>query len=271
MKTMQPETTLALDLDERNLAHFLSGLALAAFAQRVEGSAVECRRCWWPEPGGFAIETEHPCERFRLLLFITAHEFLKAMEWHPGLGGAADGILVSRSKVGVNPFIALSGRGRDNTPLKGFSARVLPGATLVAQRAKLQTPHGSADWLNHLDYGAGSWGLDCRVNMHASDAGISSDAEGTGDRDPFYPAVELLGLAGAAFFAPVHGWQTEKNALSAFAWSKAVPLAMTTVAASGHVHGLSGRRYRFAHRGAAHGKGSAYHFFPPATLQQGTS
>jgi hypothetical protein len=267
---MQPETRLALDLDERNLAHFLSGLALAALAERVEGSAPECRRCWWPEPGTFAIDTEHPCERFRSLLFATAYQFLKAIEWYPGLRGAADGILVSRSEVGVNPFVALAGRGSENTPLKGFSARVLPGAMLLAQRAKLPAPHESENWINCLDKGAGSWGFDCRVNMHASDAGISSDAEGTGHSDPFYPAVELLGLAGAAFFAPVHGWQRDKNALNAFAWSKAVPLPMTTVAASGHVHGLPGRRYRFAHRGAAHGKGSAYHFFPPAALQRST-
>lgn len=265
---MRPEITLMLDLDERNLAHFLSGLALAALARRVEGSAIESRRCWWPKRGCFAIETEHACEHFRSRLFATAHNFLNAMEWRPGLGGVAHGILVSGSEVGVNPFIALSGQAGGTTPLKGFSARVLPGPTLDAQRATLQTPSRIAGWLNHLEHGAGSWGFDCRVNMHASDAGFSSDAEGTGDRDPFYPAVELLGLAGAAFFVPVHGWQTEKNALRALAWSKAVPLTMASTAAGGGLHGLSGRTYRFAHRGAAHGKGSAYHFFPPATIEE---
>ena len=66
---METETTLVLDLDERNLAHFLSALALAALAGRVEGNDRESRRCWWPEPGHFAIRTEYPCDEFRTLLF----------------------------------------------------------------------------------------------------------------------------------------------------------------------------------------------------------
>jgi hypothetical protein len=66
---METETTLLLDLDERNLAHFLSALALAALAGRVEGNDRESRRCWWPEPGHFSIQTEHPCHEFRTLLF----------------------------------------------------------------------------------------------------------------------------------------------------------------------------------------------------------
>ena len=273
---MQAETILHLDLDERNLAQFLSALALAALARRVprEGSSIETiesRRCWWPKPGHFDIQTELPAEQFRPLLFTTAHGFLKAMKWHPGLGGTACGILVSGGEMGVDPFIALSGEAGENSPLKGFSARVLPGATLPDQLAKLQAPNGCPDWLNQLGLGAGSWGFDSRVNMHASDAGTSSDAENSGHLDPFYPAVELLGLAAAAFFAPAHAWQVERNAVVASAWTQPVPLAMAALAATGRVHGLSARRYKFSYRGAAHGKGSAYHFFPPATLLQTTS
>jgi len=270
---MESETILLLELDERNLAHFLSSLALAALARRVrhEGSTIESiefRRCWWPKPGDFAIQTELPAEQFRRLLFTKAHGFLKAMKWHPGLGGAAYGILVSGSEIGVNPFIALSGEAGENSPLKGFSARVLPGATLPEQLAKLRAPDSCPDWLNQLDRGAGSWGFDFRVNMHASDAGISSDAENSGHLDPFYPAVELLGLAAAAFFVPAHAWQMKKNALVASAWTQPVPMAMAALAATGCVHGLPARRYKFSRRGAAHGKGRAYHFFPPATLLQ---
>ena len=273
---MESETILLLELDERNLAHFLSALALAALARRVgrEGStieSIESRRCWWPRPGDFAIQTELPAEQFRPLLFTAAHAFLKAMKWHPGLGGAACGILVSGTQIGVNPFIALSGKAGENSPLKGFSARVLPGATLPEQLTKLRAPDASPDWLNQLDRGAGSWGFDSRVNMHASDAGISSDAESSGHLDPFYPAVELLGLAAAAFFVPAHAWQVETNTLLASAWTQPVPLAMTALATSGGIHGLPARPYRFAYRGAAHGKGRAYHFFPPATLLQTTN
>lgn len=208
------DTTLLLALDERNLAHFLSALALVALARRVEGPAIECRRCWWSEkPGKFAIQSELPAAEFRPLLFAKAYDFLKAMKWHSGLGGASSGLLTSGSEMGVNPFVVLSGEAGENTPLKGFSARVLPGATLPEQQAKLPPPNAHPDWLNHLDRGVASWGFDCRVNQHASDAGISSDAENTGHLDPFFPAVELLGLAAAAFsFPPTHGPRAPMNA-----------------------------------------------------------
>jgi hypothetical protein len=268
---METDTTLLLDLDERNLAHFLSALALATLARRVEGTAIESRRCWWPEKTGqFAIESELPAEQFRALLFGKAHDFIRAMQWHSGLGGASSGLVASGSEIGVNPFIGLSGEAGENTPLKGFSARVLPGATLPEQQAKLPPPNGSPDWLGRVDRGAGSWGFDYRVNLHASDAGFSSDAENTGDLDPFYPAVELLGLAAAAFFCPAHAWQVERNALRTFSWTAPLPLPMAALAATGRIHGLPARSYTFAYRGAAHGKGSAYHFFPPATLQTST-
>lgn len=267
---MESDTTLILDLDERNLAHYLSALALAAFAGRIAGTAPESRRCWWSEaaPGHFAIQTEHLRDEFRALLFAKAHRFLADMKWHPGLGGASQGILVSGDEIGVNPFVSLSGDVGENTPLKGFSARVLPGKTLPDQIVELKPPGNHTDWLNQLSCGAGSWGFDCRVNAHASDAGISSDAENTGDRDPFYPAIELLGLAAAAFFVPAQAWQVAKNALDASAWIRAIPLPMASLAATGLIHGLSARCYKFAYRGAAHGKGGAYHFFPPATIQQ---
>lgn len=264
---MERETTLLLDLDERNLAQFLSGLALAALSGRVEGKAIQSRRCWWPEVGILAIQTELPSKEFKSLLFKSAYTFLKAMRWLPGLGGAASGLVVCGSEIGLNPFVALSGEARETTLLKAFSARVLPSATLPNQCEGLLGPDDCADWLNQLGHGAGSWGFDCRVNLHASDAGFSSDAENTGNRDPFYPAVELLGLAATAFFVPAHSWQTERNALCAFACTQPLPLHMTALAATGRIRGLPGRSYQFADRGAAHGKGSAYRFFPPGVLQ----
>ncbi len=265
---MNSESILLLALDERNLAHFLSALTLSAFAQRVEGDSIESRRCWWSEkPGQFAIETEIPTDEFRTKLFEKADQFLCSMKWIPGVGGASSGIFVSCDGIGVNPFVGLSGEGVENTPFKGFSARVLPAPTLSNQIETYNSPTEGEEWLNQYAQGAASWGYDHRVNQHASDAGISSDAEGTGSQNPVYPAIELLSISALAFFAPVHAWQVKKNGVNALAWRRPLPLPMATIAASERILGLSGRSYRFAYRGAAHGKGSAYHFFPPATLQ----
>jgi len=277
---METNTTLLLDLDERNLAHFLSALALAALARRVDGSAIESRRCWWPKPGNFAIHTELPADQFRPLLFAKAHDFLKAMKWHPGLGGASSGLLVSGGEIGLNPFVALSGEA-ENTPLKVFAGRVLPSKTLPDQQRKLPMPNSRPDWLNQSDVAAGSWGFDYRVNQHASDAGSSSDAEGTGHLDPFYPAIELLSFAAVAFFAPAHAWpppadqhrkkrQAEKNALQGFAWKQSIPLWMASLAATGRIVGLPARHYKFSYRPAGHGDAAKYKFFPPASLQPST-
>lgn len=278
---METETTVLLELDERNLAHFLSALALAALARRVEGSAVESRRCWWPEkPGRFVIKTEVPHTEFRALLFAKADNFIRAMEWRPGLGGASYGLLISGSEIGVNPFVALSGEA-ENTPLKVFAGRVLPSKTLPDQQSKLPSPTNCQEWLNQSNVGAGSWGFDHRVNQHASDAGSSSDAEGTGHLDPFYPAIELLSFAAAAFFVPAHAWpppadqrrkkgQVEKNALQGFAWTQSIPLSMAALAATGRIFGLPARRYKFSYRPAGHGDAAKYKFFPPALVQPST-
>lgn len=265
---MKAEAPLLLDLDPRNLAHFLSALALAAMAERLEGTGQQRRHCWWEDNERFAIQSEHPAEAFRMLLYRKAFEFLKALKWVAGIGGAAQGILVSGNEFGVNPFIALTGDASETTPLKGFSARVIPGATLPQQIEKLKPPTSTEDWLNQLGRGVSNWGFDCRVNAHASDAGISSDAENTSDRDPFYPAVELLSLAGAAFFAPCHAWQVTKRALIVSAWTCPILLSAASCAATGRIHGLAARSCTFTWRGAAHGKGSAYHFFPPANLTE---
>lgn len=267
---MKTEPPLLLELDEGNLAHFLSALTLAALAQDVEGAECESRRCWWTDDGHFAIQSENASMDFRASLFSRAFTFLRDMEWHPGLSGTAHGVLKSGGKLGLNPFIALTGEPNGATPLKGFSGQVRPGEILNQQQREdaLKPPAAEDPWLSQLSRGANSWGFDCRVRMHASDAGISSNAEGTGDRDPFFPAIELLGLAAAAFFVPCHAWQVNGNSLRACAWTRPIPLPMAPFAATDHIHGLPARTYVFAYRGAAHGDGSAYHFFPPATLEE---
>jgi hypothetical protein len=273
---MESDTTLLLDLDERNLAHYLTALALAALGQRIEGKAPESRRCWWPDdrPGQFAIQTEHPPEVFLRLLFENAHRFIAALEWNSGLDGVEQGIITSGEEMGVNPFVSLDGEGVERPLLRAFSAKVVPQNVLPRQKLELKSPSECLAWLNQRASGAArrvkdgvsSWGYDCRVNLHASDAGISSDAEGTGSMDPIYPAIELLSLAGAAFFAPANAWRVN-DSLCVAAWTKPMPLTLTALASSGRIHGLSSRNLSFQPRGSAHGKGGSFKFFPPATSQ----
>lgn len=274
---MESDTTLLLDLDERNLAHFLSALALAALARRIAGPTPESRLCRWPAegPGKFAIQTEHPRDEFRALLFEKAHQFIAALEWNPGLGGVEQGILTSGEEMGINPFVPLDGEGEERPLLRAFSAKVIPRNVLPQQRLELKPPAECSAWLNQLASGTdrrvkdgvSSWGYDYRVNLHASDAGISSDAEGTARMDPLYPAIELLSLAGAAFFAPAHAW-TEDDSLLVRAWSQPIALSLAAFASSGRIHGLPYRSLTFLPRGSAHGKGGSFKFFPPATIQR---
>jgi hypothetical protein len=274
-KKMKPENTLLLDLDERNLAHFLSALALAALAARVEGDDRDSRRCWWPEPGQFALETEHPRDAFRAMLFANAHDFLSAMAWQPGLLGVEHGVITSVDEIGVNPFVPLSGNLDERPLLRAFSAKVIPQKVLPDQIAELRSPAKCSDWLNQLASGAGrrvaqgvsSWGYDCRVNVHASDAGISSDAEGSGRLDPIFPAIELLSVAGAAFFAPAHAWAHESGGLRVTAWTVPWPLNSVAFASADRIHGLASRSLTFLSRGSAHGKGGSFRFFPLAFIQ----
>lgn len=277
---MQSDSILLLDLDEKNLAHFLSALTLSALAEREPGTTLESRSCWWIEQGRhgqFAIQTELAPDSFRDNLFARAHAFLANLKWHPGLGGVAHGVLSSGNEIGLNPFVPLDGTD-DRPPLRAFSAKVIPEKVLPQQCAELKSPFECPDWLNQLSVGAkrsvkdgvNSWGYDCRVNTHASDAGISSDAEKTGHLDPIYPAIELLSLVGAAFFAPAHAWTLETSGLSTFAWGNPVPLRMAALASTGRIHGLPSRKLSFLSRGGAHGKGGSFRFYPPATTQSTT-
>jgi len=155
---MKPDTLLLLDLDQRNLAHFLSALALAALAERIEGEGWHSRLCWWEDNEHFAIHTEHPAEHLQSLLYSKAYEFLEALKWVSGLGGVAQGLLISGSEVGLNPFTYLGGDS-SRPPLRAFSAKVVPAKVLPEQIKQLQAPT-SALWLDHLGRGVSSWGFD---------------------------------------------------------------------------------------------------------------
>jgi len=271
-------TPLHIALNERNLAHFLASLALAGLAGRIEGSEKDTRKCCWNEEGQFSIYSEFPPEQFRALLFAKAHEFLAALEWIPGFGGVEHGILISGSEVGINPFVPLGGDSDERPLLRAFSAKVVPRNVLPQQVAELKSPTECPSWLDQIACGVGrkiedgvsSWGYDSRVNMHASDAGISSDAEGTGILDPIFPAIELLSLAAAAFFVPAHAWTIGDRKLRVAAWTMPLPISMTALGSAGQIRGLRARFLIFASRGSAHGKGGSFRFFPEATLEHST-
>ena len=87
------------------------------------------------------------------------------------------------------------------------------GKVLPQQVAELKAPCSECrEWLKQLAVGAerrikdgvSSWGYDCRVNVHASDAGISSDAEKTGHLDPIFPAIVLFSPRRSRFFCAKH-------------------------------------------------------------------
>lgn len=255
---------LLLELDERNLAQFLSALALADLAKRGDGKDSFAQTCWWNEDGLFALKGELSHDQLRRELFAAAHIFLRSIRWCAGLGGAEIGSFVANTEIGANPFVSLSPNSNQRAPLKAFSARVTPAKNVKDQLDTLKAPSKETNWLEHRATGAGSWGLDCRTNAHANDAGISSDAEGTAEFDPIFPAIELLSIAATAFFVPVHSWQVSEGKLQYAAWTQPIALDSVSLAAGGRIIGLPSRRYSISTRGAAYGKGGAYKFFPEA-------
>ncbi|MBI3278435.1 MAG: hypothetical protein HYZ57_01180 [Acidobacteria bacterium] len=252
----------SIPLDERNLAHVLSGVALAALASRNPGTGRLESECWWSDRG-FALRTPlgEAC------LFQAAHEFVRSLSWIPGMGSAEQGTFVAGTAIGSNPFISLADDGQETSPFKTFSGQVTPQKLLTDQQDLLETPDTADSWLFQVARGAGSWGLDCRVGSHAYDQGFSSNDEGSGDLDPIYPAVELLSIAAASFFAAIHAWQFNEATVSYSIWVRPISLSLVPYVVAGRLDGFPARRYRTANRGAAYGKGAAYRFFPEATFQ----
>jgi hypothetical protein len=256
---------LSFPLDERNLAHVLSGVALIALAAKnSDGGRIESE-CWWSD-NGLVLRTALT-EAF---LFQTADEFVRRLNWIPGIGSAEQGTFVAGSEIGCNPFILLaetSGK-KKTSPFKTFSAQVTPQKLLKDQQERLVSPADTDFWLCQLARGAGSWGFDCCVGSHAYDLGFSSNDDESGDLDPVYPAIELLSIAAASFFATVQAWQVSEAAVSYSIWLQPISLCLVPYAVAGRLDGFPARRYRTTTRGAAYGKGAAYRFFPEAILEE---
>jgi hypothetical protein len=257
---------LSFPLDERNLAHVLSGMALIGLASRTANASRLEFTCWWSD-GGLVLRTALD----KANLFQAADEFVRSLSWTPGMGSAEQGTFVAGGEVGANPFILLADTGskKRTSAFKTFSAQVTPQKLLKDQQAllvsPLVSPVESDSWLWQIARDAGSWGFDCRVGSHAYDQGFSSNEDGSGDLDPIYPAVELLSIAAASFFAAVQGWQVNEATVSYSVWAQPISLSLALHAVAGRLSGFPARPYCTASRGAAYGSGAAYKFFPEGT------
>jgi hypothetical protein len=254
---------LSLPLDERNLSHVLSAIALAALTARASGAQMPDATCWWNERE-FVLTTAFT----ESSLFDAADAFVRSLRWIPGFGGKEQGTFVAGTELGSNPFISLADGGQENSPFKTFAANQNPAEHLLdPQRKSLKAPDETSSWLFQMEAGISSWGLDSRVGSHAYDQGFSSNEEGSGDLDPIYPAIELLSIAAASFFTAVQAWQSDRTTVWYTVWTQPISVSMVSYAVAGHLGGIQARRYRVNNRAAAYGKGGAFRFFPEAMLQ----
>lgn len=251
---------ILLSLDERNLAHVLSAVAFAGIALRMSNAGPGESTCGWNDQG-LVLKTVFNEQA----LLECADRFVRSIRWVPGIGSAEQGTFVAGEEIGSNPFVSLADDGQKKSPFKTFSGQVGPQALVSEHQNQLSMPDLSETWLSQTKFGIGSWGFDCRVGSHAYDLGFSSNDEGSGDRDPVFPAAELLSIAAASFFAAVQGWQVGESTVGYSIWTMPVSLSLVPFAVAGRLGGISGRRYKAISRGAACGKGAAYRFFPEAT------
>jgi hypothetical protein len=292
---MNPETTMhefTLPLDERNLAHVLTALALAAIADSLD--SLHHSRCSWVESGFKLL-----WPRTNMVLFAEAHDFVKSIAWVEGIGSNEKyeikasphhGLFTAKGGHSGNPLLSHHDQGITSSVFKTFSGQQSPATPLKRQQKALKSPVETSDWLFQCGFGVASWKFDSRVASHAYDLGFGSNEDQSGDRDPFYPAIELLSIAGAAFFAGPQAWLFQAESLGYCIWQEPVPLPLVALAATpvppppakrarsgtktpaaryepaGLLDGIDCRHYQLATRGNAYGKGAAYRHFPEATL-----
>jgi len=255
---------LLLPLDERNLAHVLSAVAFVALTSRTPGARPFESTCWWGERE-FVLKTALR----QAALFEAADNFLRAVRWIPGMGTAEHGTFEAGSELGSNPFISLAEDGQEKSPFKTFAANQKPGLTILEEQQRgLLRPSATESWLLQVAAGIVSWGFDCRVGSHAYDQGFSSDQDQSDDRDPIYPAVELLSITAASFFTAVQGWQSDEKMVLYSVWARPISLSLAPYAVTGRLDGLPARRYRVTNRGASYGSGKSFKFFPEAILER---
>lgn len=267
---MKPDTdmpTLELSLDERNLAHVLTALALAGIAE-AHPDATLVDRCWWTDDM-FILDISLSEQT----LFKKAHDLVMSMKWVAGIGAAAKGkvaasahhgLFVADGCTGCNPLLDYKSQGTESSIFKTFSGQQSPATPLKRQQEQLQAVDAQKDWLFQEGRGVASWKFDAAVGSHAYDLGFGSNDDQSGERDPFYPAIELLSMAGAAFFAAPQAWSLADEELAYSIWKKPVSLPLAPLAAAGLVDGIDTHAYTLARRQNSYGQGRYYKHFPRA-------
>jgi hypothetical protein len=269
------KTTLhevSLNFDERNLAHLLSALALAVIADEV--FPCEMSRCWWTE--------ETFCLRVPIGqndLFRKTDGFLRNIKWTAGIGidtsdknkrkivaSPHHGLFSVNDRYFGNPFISYHDQGVTSSLFKTFSGQKGPDNILNKQIKALAAPIADkpAEWLFQRAKGVASWKFDARVGGHAYNQGFSANDDDSGDQTPFYPAIELLSLAGAAFFSAANAWLTNEDMLRYAIWRTELPLCLAPLASANLLDGVEAKCFLLSTPGNAYGKGAAYKHFPEA-------
>jgi hypothetical protein len=293
---MNPEPVMheiTLPLDERNLAHVLTALALAGIADSLDPLHPDSL-CLWVDDG-FKLHLP----RTKADLFAGAHDFVKSMAWVEGIGSNEKheikasphhGLFTAKGGHSGNPLLSYHDQGLTSSIFKTFSGQQSPATPLDRQQKALESPPKSDDWLFQRGFGVASWKYDARVASHAYDQGFGSNEDQSGERDPFYPAIELLSIAGAAFFAAPQTWLYEPETLHCRIWTEPLSLALASLAVifqvpsslklsklspedlkrvlegASTLNGIGGRFYTFSTRGNSYGQGKYYRHFPEATL-----
>jgi hypothetical protein len=262
---------ISLPFDERNLAHVFSALALAAIAD--EKTPCETSRCWWAEDT-FCLRLPKTQED----LFNDAHQFLKTLKWTKGIGSddkrkikasPHHGFFSAEGGYCGNPLISYHDQGLTPSVFKTFSGQKGPDDILEKQKKALHQPaNAKPDWILQRARGVANWKFDTRTGGHAYSQGFSANDDGSGDQSPFYPAIELLAIAGAAFFIAPQAWLNDEDTLHYFTWRTELLLPLAPLAAAGLLDGMTGAHYHLSTSGNAYGKGAAYRHFPESNPLQ---
>lgn len=150
---MKPNTgmpNIELSLDERNLAHVLTALAIAGIADAHPDATVD-DRCWWAEE---VFVLDIPLNNQEL--FKKAHELVMSMKWVAGIGAAAKGnvaasahhgLFVADGCNGCNPLLDYKSQGIESSIFKTFSGQQSPATPLKRQQEQLQAVDAQQDWL----------------------------------------------------------------------------------------------------------------------------
>ena len=263
---------MLLHFDERNLAHLLSALALAGIVDEV--SPCEASRCWWRED---VFWLRVPIDLNDL--FNKADEFLRSIKWTAGIGintndknkrkitaSPHHGLFSANDRHFGNPLISYHDQGTTSSLFKTFAGQKGPEDILDKQIQALAAPVADKpdEWLSQRAKGVASWKFDVRVGGHAYSQGFSANDDGSGYQSPFYPAIELLSIAGAAFFSAANTWFTDEDTLCYAVWRTELPLRLAPLASANLLEGVDAKCFRLSPSVNTFGKGTAYKHFPEA-------